>query len=131
MTPQKETILVVDDDPNILRALSLRLKMWGFEVMTAFNGVEALLLAELKRPSLIITDIWMPAGNGFSLAYRLKQNLTGIPIIFLSASKQSNLKDMAKDFEAVAYLEKPYEPDTLLKAVSSVLQSRAADAARN
>ena len=54
-----------------------------------------------------------------------------IPIIFLSASKQSNLKDMAKEFEAVAYLEKPYEPDTLFKAVSAVLQTRASELYRN
>jgi DNA-binding response OmpR family regulator len=131
MTTPKETILVVDDDPNILKALTLRLKMWGFEVMTAYDGAEALLLTQVRKPSLIISDIWMPAGNGFSLAYRLKQCLAGIPIIFLSASKQSNLKDMAKEFEAVAYLEKPYEPDTLFKAVSAVLQTRASELYRN
>ena len=59
MTTPKETILVVDDDPNLLKALTLRLKMWGFEVMTAYDGAEALLLTQVRKPSLIISDIWM------------------------------------------------------------------------
>ncbi|HEV2693182.1 MAG TPA: response regulator [Verrucomicrobiae bacterium] len=124
MNTNNETILVVDDDPNILKALSVRLKLWGYQVMSAFDGAEALTLTEVKKPDLIITDIWMPAGNGFSLAYRLKQTLADIPIIFLSASKQSNLKKMAKDFEAVAYLEKPYEPEALQKAVTTALAEK-------
>jgi DNA-binding response OmpR family regulator len=124
MNTHNENILVVDDDPNILKALAIRLKLWGYQVMTAFDGAEALTLTEVKKPDLIITDIWMPAGNGFSLAYRLKETLADIPLIFLSASKQSNLKKMAKDFEAVAYLEKPYEPEALQKAITTALASK-------
>jgi two-component system, NtrC family, response regulator GlrR len=129
MTATKQTIMVVDDDPNILRALSLRLKMWGYNVITSFDGADALLQVELKRPDLIITDVWMPAGNGFALAYRLKQTYADIPIIFLSASKQSNLKEIAKGFEAIAYLEKPYEPETLAKAISAVLPNETLSSA--
>jgi CheY-like chemotaxis protein len=95
--------------------------MWGYGVATAFNGAEALLLADLVKPDLIITDLWMPVGTGFSLAFRLKRDGGNIPIIFLSASKQANLKAMVKDFESVAFLEKPYEPESLQKAISSAL----------
>ena len=100
--------------------------MWGYEVVPACNGVEAVLLAESTRPDLIISDIWMPSGSGFSLAFRLKEALAGVPVIFLSASKQQDLKNIASELEAVAFLEKPYEPDMLLETIKRVLEPSAA-----
>jgi DNA-binding response OmpR family regulator len=128
MNEHKGTILVVDDDTKLLKAISLRLQTWGYEVALAFNGADALLSIESKRPDLIITDIWMPMGTGFSLAYRLKQSVPEIPVIFLSASKQANLKEMVNEFAAAGFLEKPYEPETLLKTVSQILNPQASAA---
>jgi len=113
---------VVDDDPNILKAIGLRLKSCGFEVLTAPDGAEALGVAELNKPDLVITDIWMPVGVGLSLAYRLKQSLPGLPVIFLTASKQAGLKDMARQVGATAFLEKPYDPEILLAAINHALE---------
>jgi DNA-binding response OmpR family regulator len=123
MQSNKRTILVVDDDPNILKALQLRLKSCGFNVLTAPDGASALSLTGVMKPDLVITDIWMPVGVGFSLAYRLKQSMPEVPFIFLTASKQTELKNMAEQVGAAAFLEKPYEPEVLLAAINRALDS--------
>jgi len=121
----QETILIVDDDAKILKAIELRLKSAGYNVFTASNGADALMIAGMKKPNLIIADIWMPVGMGFSLAYRLKELPPEIPIIFITASKQPGLRETAREFGAAAFLEKPYNPETLLATISDVLKSRA------
>jgi two-component system response regulator GlrR len=123
MQPEKKTILVVDDDPNILMALQLRLKSNGYNVLTAPDGASALSLTGVMKPDLVITDIWMPVGVGFSLAFRLKQSMPDVPLIFLTASKQAELKNMAEQVGAAAFLEKPYDPEVLLAAISRALES--------
>lgn len=122
MQNDRKTILVVDDDANILKALSLRLRSSGFNVLTAPDGTFALSLAGSHKPDLVITDIWMALGAGFFLAYRLKQTMPGVPFIFLTASKKAELRQMAEQLGAAAFLEKPYEPECLLAAVHSALQ---------
>jgi two-component system response regulator FlrC len=87
------------------------------------GGAEALTLAEMKKPDLIIADIWMPVGMGFSLAHRLKESAPRIPIIFITASRQAGLRATAKEFGAVGFLEKPYDPEVLLETISQILQS--------
>jgi CheY-like chemotaxis protein len=131
MKPNKQTILVADDDPKILKAIELRLRSCGFDVLTAPNGAAALAIAQMKNPDLVITDIWMPVGVGISLAYRLKQLMPGIPFIFLTASKQVELKEMAVQLGAAAFLEKPYEPEVLLAAINRALQPVASTALEN
>jgi CheY-like chemotaxis protein len=117
----KATIMVVDDDPKIVKALALRLNAAGYKTITTFNGVRALVLAQLNKPDLIITDMWMPEGSGLSMAYRVKELLPGTPLIFLTASKQSGLDEKARLLGAAGYLEKPYEPGALLEMVSQLL----------
>jgi DNA-binding response OmpR family regulator len=128
MKTERKTILVVDDDPKLLRAISLRLQAAGYEVAVAYNGAGALSFVESNKPDLIITDVWMPMGTGFSLAYLLRKSAPDIPIVFLSASKQANLKEMVREFNAADFLEKPYEPEVLLKTVSQILSRQAAAA---
>jgi DNA-binding response OmpR family regulator len=111
-------ILIVEDDTNVAKAMGIRLKSAGYEVVTAENGVEGLRLAEKEKPDLIITDIWMPEGVGFAMVYRLKQLASEIPVIFMSASKDPGLRRHAVDFGAVAFLEKPYKPESLLELVA-------------
>ena len=122
MQNKRKTILVVDDDADILKALSLRLRSSGFNVLTAPDGTFALALAGSAKPDLVITDIWMSLGVGFSLAYRLKQTMPEVPFIFLTASKKAELRKMAEQLGAAAFLEKPYEPESLLAAVRAALQ---------
>jgi CheY-like chemotaxis protein len=116
------TIMVVDDDPKIVKALELRLNAAGYRTVASYNGMTALILARLRRPDLIITDMWMPAGTGLSMAYRMKDFMPGIPQIFLTASKQPGLEEKARELGAVGYLEKPYEPGVLLEMVARFLK---------
>jgi two-component system cell cycle response regulator len=111
-------ILIVEDDTKVAKAMAIRLESAGYVVLTAGDGVRGLELAEKEKPDLIISDIWMPVGVGFAMAYRLKQLASEIPIIFMSASKDPGLRRHAVDFGAVAFLEKPYLPETLLELVT-------------
>jgi DNA-binding NtrC family response regulator len=115
-------ILVVDDDKKIVAALEIRLKAAGYEVLTAPDGFEGLKLALRSRPNLIISDIWMPAGLGFSMAGRLQEWAPGIPVIFITAGKEKGLEKAAKLVGAVAFFEKPYDPAKLLEAVANALK---------
>ena len=126
MKTNSKVILAVDDDPKILKAIELRLTSRGFTVLTASNGHDAFVMAEMKKPDLIIADIWMPVGMGFSLAYKLKQSMHEIPLILMTASKQPGLKGKARDMGAAGFLEKPYEPEMLLQTISEVLAAPAA-----
>ena len=119
------TIMVVDDDPKIVKALALRLNSAGYKTVTSFNGMTALILAQVKKPDLVITDMWMPAGTGLSMAFRMKDLMPAVPLIFLTASKQPGLEDKARELGAVGYLEKPYEPTVLLEMVARLLKEKA------
>ena len=120
----KKKILVIDDDPKIVQALQIRLKSAGYEVLTAADGVYGLRLAMEGKPDLVILDIIMPVGGGFSVAYRLREQASEMPIIFITASKKAGLREMAKNLAAVSFLEKPYEPEELLAAVAKALSAK-------
>src|SRR5687767_15029390 len=88
-----KTILVVEDDARIATALRVRLEAAGYEVMTAADGREALVLVVTRKPALIITDIWMPRPIGFLNQQRLQHfGLTGVPVIYITASKKPDLR---------------------------------------
>jgi CheY-like chemotaxis protein len=112
-------ILVLEDDARIATALAIRLEAAGYQVLTAPDGLQGLKLALDNRPDLILMDIWMPVGIGFSVAERLKHlGMGGIPIMFITASKQKGLKRTAQALGAVGFFEKPYDPEELLAAIS-------------
>src|ERR1700674_6110106 len=86
-------ILVVDDDPDLVRALRLRLRASNYEVATASDGYTAIAQAKKDRPALIILDLGFPVGDGFVVLDRLQNNdtLSSVPVIVLSArDPQSN-----------------------------------------
>ncbi len=114
-------ILVVDDDPDILEALSEILEAEGFEIRRARNGKEALERLEPDPPQLILLDLMMPVMDGWEFAQRLRQRgtLSNIPIIVLSADR--NVGSKAQDIGAVGYLAKPFELNELLEMVHRAL----------
>ena len=115
-------ILVVEDDPKIATALSVRLKSIGYEVVTAGDGFTGLKMTMTHRPSLILLDIMMPVGMGFSVAERLRDiGLGEIPIIFITASKRAGLRKTAQQLGAAGFFEKPYDAEELLAAVNLIL----------
>lgn len=117
-------LLVVDDEPKLLRAVAVDLQGEGYEVMTARSGAEALVAVAQKTPDLIISDIRMPVMDGYEFARRLRgtESTALIPIVFLSAKDQT--KDRIEGFRAGvdAYLTKPFEPDELLAVIAGILR---------
>ncbi len=116
-------ILIVEDDKKIALAMSVRMKASGYMVETAFDAVCAMTVARNFKPDLILLDISMPGGDGFSLAERF-QNLAHtalVPIIFITASKKPGLKEKADELGAVGFFEKPYDAEQLVSTVNSVI----------
>ena len=117
-------LLVVDDEPNLLRAVAACLKAEGYEASTARSGHEALMLLAESIPDLIISDIRMPGMDGYKLARQLRGSprTALVPIVFLTAKDET--ADRIEGFRAGidAYLTKPFEPDELIAVVNAILQ---------
>jgi DNA-binding response OmpR family regulator len=111
-------ILIVEDDQKIALALALRLRSAGYETSTAFDAVGGISEAIRFSPDLVLLDVSLPAGSGFTVAERMRSVMPALtPIIFLTASKQPGLQERAQELGAVGYFEKPYEAEALLTAV--------------
>jgi len=121
---QTKRILIVDDERDIVKALTIRLRRAGYEVISAFDGAQGIFMAHKERPDLIILDIRMPAGNGFSIAEKLKEsaNTGAIPVIFLTGSPEKNSEEKATALGARFYVKKPYDPEELLDAIERALE---------
>ncbi len=116
-------LLVVDDEPNLLRAVAACLKAEDFEVSTARSGNEALMQLAESVPDLIISDIRMPGMDGYKLARQLRGSprTALVPIVFLTAKDET--ADRIEGFRAGidAYLTKPFEPAELIAVVKGIL----------
>jgi DNA-binding response OmpR family regulator len=117
-------ILVIEDDAKIAAALRVRLSASGYEVLTAGDGFTGLKMTMTHTPDLILLDIMMPVGMGFSVAERLRDlSLGDIPIIFITASKRTGLRKTAQQLGAAGFFEKPYDAEELLSAIGLILNS--------
>lgn len=127
----KPKILVVDDDPDLVRALRLRLKANDYQIATASDGYSAVALARKERPDLIILDLGLPAGDGFVVLDRLQNSdvLSGVPVIVLSARDPQSNEERALKAGATAYFQKPADNEELLNAIRISLPQKAAQAA--
>jgi two-component system response regulator ArlR len=115
-------ILIVEDDENIAKALSIRLKNVGYEVSVAPDALTGVENAVKKLPDLVLLDISLPAGSGFTVAERIQSLIpTSTPLIFLTASKKPGLREQARELGAAAFFQKPYEWDDLLGAIQLAL----------
>ncbi len=111
-------ILIVEDDEKIALALALRLKSAGYETSTAFDALTGVSEAMRLPRDLVLLDVSLPAGSGFTVAERLRNTMPAFtPIIFLTASRQPGLQERAQELGAVGYFEKPYEAEALLTSV--------------
>jgi DNA-binding response OmpR family regulator len=121
------TVLVVDDDPVILKLLEVNFEMEGFTVLLARDGQEGIDVARSDRPDVIVSDIMMPRKSGLELVTELKSDpsTNDIPIILLSAKAQN--ADVRSGMEAGAddYITKPFEPLDLVDRVNGLLASNA------
>ncbi len=121
---EKKKILIVDDERDIVKALMIRLQGAGYEVVTAFDGAQGVFMAHKEKPDLILLDIRMPAGDGFSVAQRLKRSIHTftIPVIFLTGSPEETAEEKAMALGARFYVKKPYDPEELLDAIRRALE---------
>ncbi|OGC05222.1 two-component system response regulator [candidate division WOR-1 bacterium RIFOXYA12_FULL_43_27] len=117
-------ILLVDDEPELVEMVKMRLAANGFEVITAGDGVEGLEKARSEKPDLIILDLMLPKMNGYEVCRLLKfEEKTGkIPIILFSARAQESDKATGKDVGADAYIVKPFEPQALIAKINELLK---------
>jgi DNA-binding response OmpR family regulator len=119
----QKKILVVDDDPEVRLGLQLRLKANNYEVIVAADGVASIAEARKHMPDLMILDLGLPAGDGFSVLERLKANesLSSIPVIVLSGRDRVGNWDRALKAGAKTFLQKPVANDKLLAVIRLVL----------
>src|SRR5580698_1964539 len=115
----KPKILVVDDDPDLVRALRLRLRANNYEVTTASDGYAAIVQAQKERPALIILDLGLPVGDGFVVLERLQASdiLAGVPVIVLSARDPQANEQRALKAGAAAFFQKPADNEELLNVI--------------
>jgi DNA-binding response OmpR family regulator len=120
--PRVSKVLVVDDDPVILRLLRVNFEMEGYRVATAADGLEGLASVRADRPHVIVSDIMMPKldGLGFAAALKADPALATIPIVLLSAKAQNADIDAGLDI-ADDYVTKPFDPLELLDRVAALL----------
>jgi len=116
-------ILIVDDDPDVRLGLHVRLKANHYDVIFAADGMASIAEARKHMPDLIILDLGLPAGDGFSVMERLKANdgLSLIPVIVVSARDRNANMDRALKAGAKAFLQKPVDNAELLKVIRQVL----------
>jgi DNA-binding response OmpR family regulator len=121
----KKKILVIDDMPNVVTMVKARLEASGYEVIAALDGQQGLTYAYSENPDLIILDIVMPAGGGYSVYTRLKMSpkTRSVPVIFLTAKDRPEDVARAYNLGAQYYVKKPYKPEMLLETVKKVLES--------
>jgi CheY-like chemotaxis protein len=121
-------ILIVDDEPHMLRVTELSIKKGGYQIVIGRNGKEALELAAREKPSLIVMDVSMPEMDGLTALTQLKANpdTAGIPVIMLTVRGQAMARQQAEQSGAAVYLTKPFSPSQLLAEVKRLLEPPAA-----
>jgi len=129
----KRTIMVVDDNPDIVELLCKILEVNGFNVRCAYSGKDLFAGLEEQKPELIILDIMMPQMDGFEVLTRLKEDsgTATIPVILLTAKVQYD--DVLGGYKMGAdyYITKPYTTSQLLKVINSLLNRDQSDSVEN
>lgn len=118
---ERRKVLVADDDEEFLLALSVRLRAEGYDVVTSSNGYGTLASASEQVPDVLILDINMPAGDGFTVHERMERipDLRKIPVIYLTGQKSDRFKVLAKKLGAFALIYKPFNMADLLETVQA------------
>lgn len=119
-------ILVVDDEPELVKAIEIRLRASGYQVEVAYDGEEGIKKAMEFKPDLIILDIVMPKISGYEVCKILKSNeeTRHIPILILTASQQRELEKKCLALGAKIALMKPFETEELLLLVKQLLKNQ-------
>ena len=129
MEKQEITILLVDDEPDILEIVGYNLSSEGYTVVTADNGAKAVKMAKKKRPDLIILDVMMPEMDGIEACEQIRKipELQDTIIAFLTARGEDYSQVAGFDAGADDYITKPIKPKLLLSKVKALLRRRRSD----
>jgi two-component system KDP operon response regulator KdpE len=125
-TVKQFRVLVVDDEPRILNFLSSKLRVSGYEVLTASNGAEALEQVQAQEPDLVVLDVLMPRMDGFETLKELRA-FSPVPVIILSAKGTNADKVKGLHLGADDYLAKPFSPDELVARIEAVRRRLSPD----
>jgi DNA-binding response OmpR family regulator len=122
--PKKKKILLVDDEPNILKALEYLFEDEGFTVQTACDGHQALLKLQSFHPTVVVLDVMMPGMDGFEVAERIRnsEKFDDIQIIFLTAKTTTEDRRRGYIKGAEIYLTKPFDNDELVTTVNEMVE---------
>ena len=120
---QKKKILIVDDDPDVRRALRLRLWAKNYDTVQAQDGYSAIAVAQKEQPDLIVLDLGLPAGDGFVVLERLQNidTLANVPVVVLTARDPQNNRERALECGAAAFVQKPIDNAELLDLIHTEL----------
>ena len=118
-------ILIIDDEPQLVDMLKIRLESNNFGVIAAYDGQEGLEKARKEKPDLIILDLMLPKIDGYKVCRMLKfdNEYKNIPIILVTSRSQESDKKMGEEVGADAYITKPFEPQVLLKSIKKLLEN--------
>ena len=117
-------ILIVDDDQDLQRGLGVRLNASNYKVSFAMDAISAVSMARKEEPDLIILDIGLPGGDGFTVIQRLSSmaNLASIPVIILTGRDSFGNEERAVTAGAKAFLQKPVDNEVLLASIEEALE---------
>lgn len=120
----KQRVLIVDDEPDIVQSIKFNLELENIECVEAYDGEEALLKAKMEYPDLIVLDIMLPKINGYEVCRLLKldENCENIPIIMLTARTDETDKSMGEATGADEYVRKPFVMDELVTMIKKYLK---------
>ena len=124
-------LLIVEDDPDILKLLDTTLKFSGYRVITARNGREGLEAIKQERPAIVIADIMMPKLDGFGLVHRVRINpeTRDIPVVFITATYVApEDREFALNIGATRFIQKPVDLDELLATIKELTKQGAPSA---
>ncbi len=119
----KKKILIVDDEPSIVRLLVKRLEVNGYKAFGANDSYHGIKMAKELKPDLILLDILMPAGGGVTTFKSLKSSVytSLIPIIFITALPEEEVKNLIMDLGADGFFQKPFKSIELLKKIKKLI----------
>lgn len=119
-------VLVVDDDPQVLRLLRVNFELEGYDVASAANGEEALAAIASQAPDVLVCDIMMPGIDGLEVVRRLRAdpNTASLPVVMVSAKAQRADLAQGEQAGADAYVTKPFDPQDLIDAVDRLLKRK-------
>ena len=116
---EKKTVLIVEDEKNIVDILKFNLQRAGYETLEAYDGAEGLSLAQSANPDLILLDVMLPGKNGFDVCQALRQSGSSVPVIILTAREEEADKVLGLEIGADDYITKPFSMRELVARVGA------------